>query len=319
MNGRSTGEMSWGEAWELQRAYRYGDRRPPSPRAEEGGYSYEEVMEEIRLIVGDAARFLGEDPTRGTVALGTAEFLAHRRDDGRPRAQREVPLGEVGSGLAQWLIRRADRDDVAAGAQAAWFAVNDCPEQAALAQELRERVRSYVDGSLSREEEPPSGEDALASAAASALTGILAEASTGDDPDASATWEAFKRFVALPFSPDAPERLEDGGGDMLLCESGVFEWPSPDDAPEASTEMFLVDLVRQFSVVGADGEYDRMLQVHCTLGFEPKPELRALESDTIWSDTKCCQQWFDEVEQSAAFAAVRNGTLLTRHVVGERV
>jgi len=77
--------------------------------------------------------------------------------------------------------------------------------------------------------------------------------------------------------------------------------------------------VRQFSIVGEDGEYDRMLQVHCTMSFEPRPELRRLGSDSIWSATDRRRHWFEEVEQSDGFAALQTTTLLDMSIDGERL
>lgn len=308
-------------------------RSPPAAREEVGGYSYDEVMEEIGLIVADTARFVSEDPTRGMDALGTAEFLAEMRDERRLRAQREVPLGSFASLFAGWLIRRADDGDFAAGVQAAWLAVNGSRERPVLGRELREYVRGCLDGSISGEENTrrqkhpkaklstqaaaaPVPDDPVASAAAVALTAAVAEVSgPAAAPDAWAAWEAFKRFAALSFAPDAPERLADGGGDMLLCEYGIYEWPWS----SGSREVFLVDLVRQFSVVGEDGEYDRMEHVHCSIAFDPRPALRQLGGDAIWSDTDRCHQWFAEVEQSGAFLALRTAEALNLQVEHSQV
>jgi hypothetical protein len=154
-------------------------------------------------------------------------------------------------------------------------------------------------------------DDPVALAAAAALTAILADVSGSvDAPDAFAAWHAFKQFAALRFAPDPPERLEAGGGDMLLCEYGIYDWPWSSD----SRPVFLVDLVRQFSVVGEDGEYDRMEHVHCSIAFALEPALRQLGRDAIWSDADRYQQWFAKVEQSDAFVALRTAAAVNVQV-----
>src|SRR5689334_9229273 len=65
---------SWADIWELRRARRRARerglrRRPPKEREAEGGYSYDEVSDEIRLVIADTARLLAEDPSSGIGAL----------------------------------------------------------------------------------------------------------------------------------------------------------------------------------------------------------------------------------------------------------
>jgi hypothetical protein len=311
-------DMSWADVWELRRA-RSRDfengiyRAPPRQRDEEGGYSYDEVMEEVRLIVADAARFLDEDPPSGIGALGAAEEVASVRDDNRLRAQRQVPLGSFSVLFAHWLIRRADRGDLVAAVRAAWLAANDSPEQQVLGQELREFVSGYLNGSISPEEAtrrqkhpraalanaaPKVTGDPVASAAAATLSGLLAEVGPHESASpALVAWEAFKRFAALPFAPEAPESLDEEG-DLLL-----FEW-GPESEPSSERDAFFVHLVRQFSVLAEDGEYERMEQVHCSMSFEPLPEVLRLGSGAIWSDGDP-QRWIAQVERSDGFAALQ--------------
>ena len=314
--------MSWADVWELRRARRRDwengrYRLPPRERDEEGGYSYEEVMDEVRLIVADTARFLAEDPESGIGALAAAGEVASVRDDHRLRAQREVPLGDFSMSFARWLIARADHGDLAGAVKAAWLAADGSPEQHVLGEELREFVCGYLDGSISleeavrREKHPRASlrklarlskvtEDPVAAAAASSLSDILAQRC----PQQSAcspllVWEAFRRFVAAPFAPEAPESLAEDG-DRLL-----FEWGVRTEAQAADSQpAFFVDLVRQFSVLAEDGEYERMEQVHCSMSFDPLPELRPLGNGTIWSD-RDPKRWFAEVERSACFAALQ--------------
>jgi hypothetical protein len=51
-----TGEMSWDEAWELQRTYHYARRSPPLPREEEGGYSRARSFLSLDLRLGTGRR-----------------------------------------------------------------------------------------------------------------------------------------------------------------------------------------------------------------------------------------------------------------------
>ena len=276
-------------------------------------------MHEIGVFLADTAWCLAEDPTSGMDTLGAAGDVMRVRDHNRLRARGEVPLGEVAGLSAGWLIRRADHGDLAAAVQVARLAASGSPEQTVLREELREFVRGDLDGSISGEEvtrrqkhsrAPLTEEqtaatvagDPIASAAAAVLTDILAEVSgPAASSDAVAAWDAFKRFATLPVTPEPPERLEERGGDMLLCEFGVYNWPWS----SLTREVFLVDLVRQFSILGVDGEYDSMEHVHCSIAFDPKPELRRLASNTIWSDPDRRREWFADVEQSDAFVALR--------------
>jgi hypothetical protein len=313
--------MSWADVWALRRArqrdWEHGIvRPPPAERDEDGSYSYAEVMEEVRLIVADTARFLAEDPESGIDALAAADEVVSVRDDDRLRAHRQVPLGDFSMWFARWLISRADRGDLAAAVRAAQQAANGTSEQHVLGEELREFVSGYLDGSISGEEairrwKHPRAtltkstavanvtDDPVASAAASVLARILAEVRPQESArPASVTWEAFKRFVALPFAPEAPESLDEEG-DLLLFEWGIREEPDSED----SRETFFVDLVRQLSVCSEDGEYERMEQVHCSMSFDPLPETRRVGSGNIWSDADH-DRWIAEVERSDCFAAL---------------
>jgi hypothetical protein len=314
--------MSWADVWELRRGRRRDwekgiYRPPPRQRDEEGGYSYQEVMEEVRLIVADTARFLSEDPGSGIDALAAAGDVASVRDDNRLRAHRQVPLGEFSMLFARWLMRRADRGDFAAAVGAARLAANGSPERHMLGEELRGFVSGYLDGSISPEQASrwwkhprPAltrlaqmskvADDPVASAAASTLSGILAELrSQRSVAPALVVWEAFKRFAALPVAPQAPESLDEQG-DLLLFEWGLHDEPSSDEPQQA----FFVDLVRQFSILAEDGEYEQMEQVHCRMWFARSPALRRLGSGTIWSDGDQ-RRWIAKVERSGCFAALQ--------------
>jgi hypothetical protein len=322
--------LSWADIWELRRARERGSGRPPPKEREtEGGHSYEEVSDEIRLVIADTARLLAEDPSSGIGALGAAQDVASLRDDNRLRARRQVPVGEIAVGFAGWLIRRADRGDFSAAVRAAWLAANGSREQPVLGQELSEYVRGYLDGSISGEENNrrqnhPRAKltkaaaastvtgDPVASAAAAALSEMLGEVSTA--PDALAAWEVFKRFAEVQFEPEPPERLDEGLGDLLLFEWGVFDRPWSD----ASQEVFLVDLVRQFTVIAENGQHERTEQVHCSISFDPVPDVRHLGSGTIWSDEDLAA-WSAEAELSNGFVAIRAAISAVVHVEHERL
>ena len=87
-------------------------------------------------------------------------------------------------------------------------------------------------------------------------------------------WETFKRFVAMPVAADAPERLAERGGDVLLFEWGI----APSRSPETHVDVFFVSFVRQFTILDADDDYDRMEQLQCLLSISLSPELRELEA-----------------------------------------
>jgi hypothetical protein len=278
-------------------------------------------MEEVRLIVADTARLLAEDPESGIGALGGAGDVASVRDDNRLRARREVPLGDFSMPFARWLIYRADHGDLVAAVDAAWLAATGSPQQRVLGEELRDFVSGYLNGSVSPEEAlrrqkhpratlakladmPKVTGDPVASAAATALSSILAETCEQETSSrALEAWQAFKHFAALPFAPEAPESLDAEDGDLLLFEWGLDDDPDSEDSPRA----FFVHLVRQFSVLAEDGEYERMEQVYCSMSFDPLPQVRRLESGTIWSDGDH-QRWIAEVERTDCFAALQTAS-----------
>jgi hypothetical protein len=153
----------------------------------------------------------------------------------------------------------------------------------------------------------------LASAGAT-LAHILGDTPNAGQPDCLAVWRSFREFAEVRVRPEGSGRLDPVGGDLLLFEWGVFHWPWSD----ALSEVFLVDLVRQFSLIRPDNEYDHMEQVHCSLGFEPVDSLRQLGSGTIWSNGDR-EEWSAEVETSDGFIAIRSAIPVTVHVEQERL
>jgi hypothetical protein len=91
------------------------------------------------------------------------------------------------------------------------------------------------------------------------LRRMLAEAGVRlDAPDPDVVYREFKNF--------ARQRVE-GVDDVILYEIGIYGF--------GEQETYRMDLVRQFSFY-EDGEYDRMEQLHCTIHYEPEPDLRSL-------------------------------------------
>jgi hypothetical protein len=105
-------------------------------------------------------------------------------------------------------------------------------------------------------------------------------------------WTTFKRFAAVTVAAEPPERLDDTAGDMLKFECGSI----------AGSDGFSISLVRQFSVLDADDDYERTEQLECLVSFELSPELDQLGQELIWSDG-AVKTWVAEVEQSSGFAA----------------
>lgn len=82
-------------------------------------------------------------------------------------------------------------------------------------------------------------------------------------------WLRFVRFGSQRFdTADTPD------ADGLLFQYGTYAF---EGAP-----VFMLDLVRQFEVNDASGEYDHYIQLHCELRYEPVLELRALGHFESW-------------------------------------
>lgn len=310
---------------ELQRL-RSPNRPISVPERRRKPFSVEEVMGEVALVLGDAARFLAEDPRRAETALAVAQAAARSRD----RARKEARVGKIGfeelgefaTGLAHWLIERADRGEYAESVRAAYRAAMGLSEEVDLGRDLRDFAGDCVTGAIDgdtyfqRLNKPHAGRrrptpstsprrrrDKLTVDTAEAmLESMLADA--GGDRlrgQPREVWEVFKRFAMLPVGGGNLERV-DPAGDLLLFEWGVY----PRSSRTGAKRIFLVDLVRQFSILDVGGEYDRTEQLRCSLSLRPSAALRELRSGTIWSGADR-PAWFARVERSRGFAAIHRG------------
>ena len=295
---------------------RHADVTPPSERWREEPYTLDEVLVEMNAILSDAERHLGEDPEADDRAVREARWDAIGRDRERTVHRRFLGLGEFASTFVFWLVERADRVSVGEELAAARRAVRGDPREQKLADDLRRFIREQLDGTISDEEalrrqkKPRAPLDKPARRARPQrrqgprdwLTPREAEARLRETipgpQNPAGVWEAFKRFAALPVAPEPPERL---GDELLLFEWGMF---GPTLRADLAAPTFLVDLVRQFSILDEDGDPDRLEQLHCTLMFDPLDELTALGGEPIWSDGDR-DAWIIEVERSPGFHALR--------------
>jgi hypothetical protein len=83
-------------------------------------------------------------------------------------------------------------------------------------------------------------------------------------------------------------------------------------------EAFVVDLVRQLTVVDGNGDYERMEQLRCSLRFDLTPALREVGTGAEWGDQDR-ERWFVEVEQSAGFEPVRARRVLDVRIEHDHV
>jgi hypothetical protein len=302
--------MSWNEVLEARRAWRAERSRAPID-VRETDYSPEEVMKEVQRVISDVRRFLAERPESGEKAFVVAKLAASLRDRHRPAASRDA-LGSLATLFASWVIKRADREPYSGAVEAALLAARGDAHESELAAELTEFVRGYLAGAISGEEfdrriNHPLGRRGRArasrttpagavrtSAAAATLEKMLADADVEHGHLARCgVWQVFRTFAEFPMTPERhAEHLDDRDGDLLLFEWGMFE--------NDGNEEFLLDLVRQFSFVDADGTYAGMEQTHCSMWLTPTPELRRLRSGSVWSDGDV-GRWIAEVSRAPAF------------------
>ena len=111
------------------------------------------------------------------------------------------------------------------------------------------------------------------------------------EPDVLVAWETFKAMCDVSF---------DCSEDELLFEAGIYDY--------SGKEMFCLSIVRQFTIIEEEGEYDYIEQLHMDFLYEPEEMLRDL-SETIWTYDfdDDFGKFFDAVERCPAFGAVRNG------------
>lgn len=276
-------------------------------------FTTEQVLDEVRIVLADTARFLAANGDAGTTRASLqADMAAQVRDQHRPRSGRNGALGDSAGRYAHWLIERADRDSFTESLAAARAAAGGLPEEQELAGELREFIADRLNGRIDDAEmvrriKKPRAAIARKRGRAGAappqaivlddaeqeLAAMLGDALTR--PSASAAWEAFMHFAMIPVTPRPPETLDDTDGDMLL-----FEWVF---SSELSKPTFEVDLVRQLAVLG-DGEPARLEQLRCAISLEPSADLERVGTGAIWSEPNELQRWIDEVQASAGFAAM---------------
>lgn len=103
------------------------------------------------------------------------------------------------------------------------------------------------------------------------------------EPNPRLAWRVFKEFVRRPV-----ECADDG----VLFECGVFTF--------AGDEQFWLDFTRQFSI-DVDGEYDHMIQLHCTFMCVPTAELRQLHTNLWAYDFDNLDEYFAAVESLTEF------------------
>ena len=281
---------------------------------EELRFTLEQVLDEVRTVLADTARFLAANGDAGaTRASLAADMAAQVRDHHRPRSGRHGALGDSAGRYAHCLIERADRDSFAESLTAARAAADGLPQEQELAGELQEFIAGRLDGRVDDTEmvrrikkpraaigdgrreragDAPPGAIVLDTAERE-LTAMLGDALSRRS--AAAAWVAFARFATIPVTARPPETLDDADGDLLL-----FEWIF---SSEFSQPTFEVELVRQLAVLD-DGDPDRIEQVRCAISLEPSADLERLGTGAIWSEPGELQRWIDEVQASAGFAAM---------------
>lgn len=112
-------------------------------------------------------------------------------------------------------------------------------------------------------------------------------------PDVKIAWETFKAMCDVKFECEEDE---------LLFETGVYDFSGKD--------MFFLSVVRQFTIIEEDGEYDYVEQLHMDFAYEPEKELKELVK-TIWTYEYDGDfgRFFEEVEKCQAFCVPRDGYL----------
>lgn len=83
----------------------------------------------------------------------------------------------------------------------------------------------------------------------------------------------------------------------MLAQFGTYGWGELGFG-------FGLDMTRQLSFYGADGEYDHMAQLSCTFLYEPSEPLRALGNANLWSFGMPLREFFDTALAMAGFAEI---------------
>jgi len=155
----------------------------------------------------------------------------------------------------------------------------------------------------------PSGVTTLRDAAAKLEEMIV---NLAPDRRPESIWNAFRRFASVPVESDAEERV-DHAGQLLFVEWG----PSVRDADSSGEPEFWVDLVRQIPLVGQDGGFVDLEQIHATIVFGPTEELESLGADVIFSEqtSSTADAFFAEVESSSVWNALSGSHSIVRVTV----
>jgi hypothetical protein len=277
----------------------------------------DEILAQVVAVLAEIADSLAADSDENRVRANTRASM---------RAQHEALLRgqHLSYFFASWLAERADAATPDASVKAAYEAASAIDEDSSLRRDLREYVTAYCDGTMSddewfqrlkkprrpdsrrrptKSERRPSGSLTVNTAEA-ALRAMLAESdlrqgefNTIRVAALPAIWSVFKAFIERPVFGDRDEVV---AGDDFLFES---------DADG-------VELVRQFSIEDADGDHDRMEQLHLTLRFaadeQPLPPGKPL-----WGTVAA--GWTAEVEQSEPFAVARTRNLVRTEIFQERI
>src|SRR6266511_5609648 len=119
------------------------------------------------------------------------------------------------------------------------------------------------------------------------------------------TWDVFKQLAREPV---------DSSSDGLLFEAGTYAFGGP--------ERFVVDFLRQFEVVGADGAHDHFEQLRCEFEFEVTTEVSAFGSFERWcypNEGDDLESFFAEVEDRPEFRFALGGSPVSARVEQEGV
>jgi len=255
-------------------------------------YGSEEVLGCVERLLSDA---IALRPGAGWLgALARASVLAEQRDRRLPRR----PPTELASLFASWLVERADCESVRECLHRALAAARGA-ETEPMSADLREFLGGYLDGSITDEQfvtrlkkprgrRPPRGASPAPVAPRGAIPLLeiddrLREALPSSGATAKDLLAAFAAFARVPVDA-APLHVDD---DVLLFESSGTS----------------ATLVRQFSLVDADHDYDRMEQLKCPLVFAGERAGDAVDHAIVWSGGDIAK-WVAEVEATSAFVAL---------------
>lgn len=288
------------------------DQRPPRD-----DFSPVEVLEEIALVLADAARYL---------AAGTPGNALLRADDDavvRDRAKEIRGPQHIASLFAGWLIDEAGRGTYEESVRAALAAAQDSPQERDLSRLLREYVGGILAGSidfghvLSRKrravaQSAPAARAAVDSCAIADAVGRLrkmfAQAGLSDiSLDPPLAWRVFVRFASRPVHAAPPEVLAPQDGDLLL-----FEWGTQEHDGALRT---FVAFTRQFASYGRSGE--RLEQLRCVFWFD---QVTPPAGGLVWSGPDLpLREWVIGVEGTLGFSLLNTARAVAGKIEQELV